>query len=353
MNGARSDSLDSMNRSRALSLGGFAALAGGVAIAGLAVGGALDRRRLRDDPEYRELSRALDGGRERTVTSADGTRLHVEVFGDERAPTLVLLHGWTEAISVWHPQIVELSRDHRVVALDLRGHGESDPGEFSTDALADDLSAVLAACVPAGERAVLVGHSMGAMAIVAWAARHPEDLRLVGGAVLVATGMGDLVDEARILPLPRPLARARRLASASALTTAPVSPGWLAPVSRRAVRYITLGPRATAAQTAFCHDVVMGCPRSTWTGWGRVLTELDLTESVPALDVPTLVMAGGSDRLTPPDHARRLERSLPQPAGLVIIPGAGHMLPVEAADEVNGRVRAFTRDLLGAAATGS
>lgn len=212
---------------------------------------------------------------------------------------------------------------------------------------------MLTACVPSGERAVLVGHSMGAMAIVAWAARHPEELRRAAGAVLVATGMGDLVDEARVLPLPRPLVRARRLASASALTTAPVSPGWLAPVSRRAVAYVTCGPHATAAQTAFCHDVVMGCPRSTWTGWGRMLTTLDLTEAVPTLRVPTLVMAGDSDRLTPPDHARRLERALPQPAGLVIVPGAGHMLPVEAADEVNGRVRAFAHDRLGATATGT
>jgi pimeloyl-ACP methyl ester carboxylesterase len=58
-------------------------------------------------------------------------------------------------------------------------------------------------------------------------------------------------------------------------------------------------------------------------------------------------MAGERDRLTPPSHARRLERSLPRPAGLVLVPGAGHMLSVEAADEVNRRVREFARPLLG------
>jgi pimeloyl-ACP methyl ester carboxylesterase len=72
-----------------------------------------------------------------------------------------------------------------------------------------------------------------------------------------------------------------------------------------------------------------------------VLAELDLTEAVPSLRTPTLVMAGDRDRLTPPSHARRLHRALPQPAGLVVLEGAGHMLPVERADAVNTRLREF------------
>ncbi|MEA2669786.1 MAG: hypothetical protein QOG45_6 [Chloroflexota bacterium] len=332
--------------SRTTTLLGATALAGAAALAGVARAGRNEQRRLLDDPEYVELSRRLVG-RPRTVASRDGTRLHAEVFGAEGGPTLVLLHGWTCARRFWHPQIVELSRDFRIVAFDLRGHGDSGPGEFSTDALADDLSAVLAACLPAGRQAVLVGHSMGAMAVLAWAGRHPAEVERAAGAVLVSTGIGDLVVESRLLPLPRTLVRTRRLIGAGVLTAPPISPPWLAPLSRRGLRSMTLGAGATPAQVAFCHDVVFSCRRDTWSGWGAVLARLDLGSAVERLTVPTLVMAGERDRLTPPSHARRLERSLPRPAGLVLVPGAGHMLSVEAADEVNRRVREFARPLLG------
>ncbi|HEX6492529.1 MAG TPA: alpha/beta hydrolase [Candidatus Dormibacteraeota bacterium] len=330
-----------MNRSRIATLLGITAVGGAAAVAALARVASAERRRLHDDPEYVELSRRVTG-RPADVVSGDGTRIHAEVFGDVPSPTLVLLHGWTESLLFWHAQIVELSRDHRVVSVDLRGHGLSGSGEFSTDTLADDLSAVISACAAPGERVVLVGHSMGAMAIVAWAQRHPEELERAAGAVLVSTGMGDLVAEADLIPLPPALIRGRRLIGPYLITTPPVSPGWLAPVARRAVKYITLGNDASAAQVAFCHDVVMSCPRATWAGWGRVLVDLDLTEAVPSLDTPTLVMAGGSDRLTPPGHARRLAGALPRPAGLVVLDGAGHMLPVERADAVNTAVREFT-----------
>lgn len=334
--------------SRTTALLGATALAGAAALAGVARAGRREQHRLLDDPEYVELSRRLVG-RPRTVVSRDGTRLHAEVFGAETGPTLVLLHGWTCSRRFWHPQIVELSRDFRVVAFDLRGHGDSGPGEFSTDALADDLSAVLAACLPAGERAVLMGHSMGAMAVLAWAGRHPAEVERAAGAVLVSTGIGDLVTESRLLPIPRTLVRARRLAGAAILTAPPIPLSLLAPISRRGVRFITLGDAATPAQVAFCCDLVVSCRPDTWVGWGRVLGRLDLGSAVDRLTVPTLVMAGERDRLTPPSHARRLERSLPRPAGLVLVPGAGHMLPLEAADEVNRRVREFAGASLGTA----
>ena len=338
-----------MNRSRTATLLGITAVGGAAAVAALARAASAERRRLRDDPEYVELSRRVTG-RPVEVISRDGTRLHTEVFGDAPSPTLVLLHGWTEELHIWHPQIVELAADHRLVAVDLRGHGLSGGGEFSTEALADDLSAVLAACVPAGERAVVAGHSMGAMAIVAWAQRHPAEVERVAGAVLISTGIGDLIAESELIPIPRALVRARHLVGPMMLTTAPVAAGWLGPVQRRAIQYVALGPDATPAQVAFCHDVVFSCRRDTWAGWGRVLARLDLTEAVPSLRTPTLVMAGDRDRLTPPAHARRLHGQLPRPAGLVVLEGAGHMLPVERADAVNTALREFANAHAGVAA---
>lgn len=330
----------------------LAAAGGAAAVAGAVAAGRAERRRLLHDPEYVELSRPLRG-REHTVVSADGTRLHVEVFGSETAPTLVLLHGWTCALRFWHPQIVELSRDFRVVALDLRGHGASRPprgGAFTSDALADDLSAVLTACLPAGERAVLVGHSMGAMTVVAWAARHPGDLERVAGAVLISTGIGELVAESLLLPLPRSLVRTRRVLAAGLLGSSLPLPRWLSAIALPAIRRVALSPGATPGQVGFCLDVISACRAEPRAGWGRMLATLDLRAAVERLCVPTLVMVGERDRLTPPPHAQRLQRTLPEPVGLVVVPGAGHMLPVEAADEVNRQVRELATELLEAAA---
>ncbi|MER5827385.1 alpha/beta fold hydrolase, partial [Streptomyces mirabilis] len=103
--------------------------------------------------------------RELTAVSADGARLHVEVHGPEdnpAAPVVVLAHGWTCSTAFWAAQIRDLAVDHRVIAYDQRGHGRSPASEACTaDALADDLEAVLAATLAPGEKAVLVGHSMG------------------------------------------------------------------------------------------------------------------------------------------------------------------------------------------------
>src|SRR5919108_2354616 len=100
----------------------------GGAVATAAAGAALQRhiqRAIKHDPEYDFLSNP-PAGRPVSVRSKDGTRLHAEVFGPDDAPTIVLAHGWIEAIELWSYQICELSPDFRIVAYNLRGHGRSE-----------------------------------------------------------------------------------------------------------------------------------------------------------------------------------------------------------------------------------
>jgi pimeloyl-ACP methyl ester carboxylesterase len=95
-------------------------------------------------------------------------------------PLLVLVHGITENRHSWDPLTDDLARDHRVLRVDLRGHGESPGGDdYSIGALADDIAAVVAEVDPAG-RPLLVGHSLGGMVVTAYAAA-----REVRGAVNV------------------------------------------------------------------------------------------------------------------------------------------------------------------------
>src|SRR5438270_6132394 len=121
-----------------------------VAAAGAAIAQRWHLRAISSDPAARLLD--LPPGRAVPVRSADGTVLHAEVFGREDAPTIVFSHGWVEALRLWVHLIRALSDEFRIVAFDHRAHGSSGrapTGDYSTAALAEDLDAVLRACVPA------------------------------------------------------------------------------------------------------------------------------------------------------------------------------------------------------------
>lgn len=139
--------------------------------------------------------------RELTATSADGSPIHVEVHGPEGAPAVVLAHGWTCSTAFWAAQIRELASDHRVIAYDQRGHGRTPASPAcSTDALADDLEAVLTATLAPGERAVIAGHSMGGMTVMA-ASTRPAFREHAAAVLLCSTGSTRLVPESTVLPL--------------------------------------------------------------------------------------------------------------------------------------------------------
>lgn len=267
--------------------------------------------------------------------SADGTRLSVELRGDPSAPIVVVAHGWTLNAGFNHRLLDELATDHHVVGYDQRGHGRSGttgPAGYTTDALADDLAAVLRLAVPPGRRAVLVGHSMGAMTIVALAGRHRDLLREKAAAALLAsTGMDQLLVRGRTVPMPLPLARLVRPLTA-AIFKAPLGTGKDGAFTRAMMRRVGLSPSAAGEDVAYSTQVVLACPEPTRRGFAQMLATMDLTAAVPALDIPTQVLVGSQDRLTPPWHATRLARALPRCAGVVLVPKVGHMTPLTSAD---------------------
>ncbi|MGW3336822.1 alpha/beta fold hydrolase [Streptomyces sp. NPDC001009] len=276
------------------------------------------------------MSRTLE------VTSTGGARLHVEVHGPEDAPPVVLSHGWTCSTVFWAAQIEELARDHRVIAYDQRGHGRSPYSPAcSTDALADDLEAVLAATLARGERALVVGHSMGGMTIMA-AASRPRFQEHAAAALLCSTGSGRLTAEARVVPLRA--GRARTWLTGHILgSSLPLGP--VTPMAKKILKYATMGPGSAPHMVDACARIVHACPRAARYAWGAVLAGLDLDHGVGRLTLPTAVLHGTADRLTPPVHARALVAALPNCAGLTELTGVGHMTPVEAPEAVTGRIR--------------
>lgn len=103
----------------------------------------------------------------------DGVKLAYEGAG-VGDPPVVLIHGWTCDRTYMAPQLSHFSRDHRVVAVDLRGHGESDKPEtaYSISVYADDVAWLCEQLQI--ERAIVVGHSMGGLVALELAGRSPE-----------------------------------------------------------------------------------------------------------------------------------------------------------------------------------
>jgi len=283
------------------------------------------------------------------VHGQDGTRLNVEVYGPDGAPTVVLSHGWTLSVAIWARQLNALAGELRLVAYDQRGHGASDPpgpAGHTIEALADDAAAVLAATVPAGERAVVAGHSMGGMTLIALGGRHPGLVReRVAAALLASTGLHELVVRSRVVPMPLPLAKLARPISRHVLAMPP-PPGRVNGRMRTMTRYVTLSRSATEAEVDFATRVIDACPVATRVAFGRMLAGLDLDAQVGRFDVPAIVVAGDRDRLTPIWHARRMAAVLPHSHGLVSVHGAGHMTPVEAPGAINDALRRLVRDHL-------
>lgn len=111
----------------------------------------------------------------------DRVQLNYSEAGDGR-PALILIHGWASRLDHWQPAVAPLARHHRVLRLDLRGHGRSEAptDAYSMRQFADDTAAL--ARSRRIREAVIVGHSMGSTVALELARRHP---RLVAGVVMV------------------------------------------------------------------------------------------------------------------------------------------------------------------------
>lgn len=264
---------------------------------------------------------SLPDGEQRVIRTADGAELAVLVAGPSDGPTVVLAHCWTGTGAVWAPVARRLVRlGHRVVLYDQRGHGASSfgAGLDTIEALGDDLALVLAEVD--ARHAVVAGHSMGGMAVQAYIARHQQRSERVAGVVLVATA-------ARVLGRALPGLLAERVI------------GDTAPAFARQGRTGTLlargalGRSAAPGHAAFVRGTLESTAGRVRVSCLLAMARMDLAPGLAEAATPATILAGSRDLLTPPRLARALQRAWPG-ASLRIVPGAGHMLPIEAPDEI-------------------
>ncbi|WP_203338464.1 alpha/beta fold hydrolase [Nocardioides limicola] len=269
----------------------------------------------------------------------DGLNLSVRRYGPpEPDVTVVLAHCWTADHEDWHYQVRDLQHHfgHRIGILswDHRGHGQSDPAplaDCTIDNLARDMADLIDAHAPGGSPLVLAGHSIGGMTMMAIGENHPEVMDRVRGAMFCSTSAGNLKSVTLGLPdmgerakfqLPSVLAQRARILGRSARRKQPR-------IERMVVRRFLFGQPMRLRDHGLVVDQLINCPPATMEGFFAAALRHDRFDALKAFDgIPTRVLVGEKDLLTPADHARRITGAI-RTSTLVLAPGAGHMLPLE------------------------
>jgi pimeloyl-ACP methyl ester carboxylesterase len=316
---------------------------------------AIGRIRGRPDPAADEPFGRLRPDRARTVRTDDGVPLVVEEVGPGDAPlTVLFVHGLALALGSWHYQwlgLADMTRPRlRMVFYDQRSHGRSgraDPDTVTIDRLGADLFTVLAEVAPTGP-VVLVGHSMGGMAVLALADAHPELLgRRIIGAALLSTTTGRLAEVSYGLPAVTARLRGpvmplvlRTMRSRAALIEVSRKVGsdlaWL--LTRR---YSFGSADVSPALVDYVESMIAATPVDVVADFFPALNSHDKLSALPRFAaVETLIAVGDKDLLTPEEHSRRMAELLPD-AELLVLASAGHLAMMERPALVNLRLRAF------------
>jgi pimeloyl-ACP methyl ester carboxylesterase len=332
-------------------VGAAVGVAAGVLAAGVVAERAVVRRARTapDDPYLGENFGELPYDESFDIVTADGTRIYLEVVearpGSER-PTVVFVHGFCLDMGTFHFQRKALAAagEHRLVCYDQPGHGRSgklSSGEYELSALADTLREVLDRTVPTGP-VVLVGHSMGGMTIMAFAERYPEmfDQRVVG-TVLIATSGGLFVQTKLGLPalvgrvgVPLlPLVNGATRITGGMIDRGRRAAGDLAWLLTR--RYGFGTERPSPSLVGYVERMNAGTSTDTVARYARTLFTHARYPALAALrHNPVLIIVGDRDLITPVHHSEEIRRRLPD-AEFLKVPGSGHVVMLEHADEVN------------------
>lgn len=268
--------------------------------------------------------------RDFTVETTDGARLAVSILqprAGRGAPMVVLSHGWAAGRRVW-ADVADHLRDagHPVLVYDQRGHGASTLGRepISIKRLAADLAAVLSH-VDASS-AIVVGHSGGGFAAMAYAASHPEANARVRGLVLLATAAHDQET---------PDGEVRMMGSR--LFSWALARPW---IGRRMLAQ-TMGKSPDRNALELHRQMFAATPAQVRADCFRSSRGMDLREGLRSVTIPAIVLAGTVDKVVAPALGQAIADAMPR-AKFEWLPGLGHMLPLEAPDRVAHAVRAVS-----------
>lgn len=283
----------------------------------------------------------MRGGSGKKIQAPDRSVIHVEFDGPADAPVIVLTQGWGLDLRAWQAVRRRLAGRYRLVLWDLPGLGRSRPpadGTYSVVRLAEDLRRVIDEADPGP--VTLAGHGIGAMMILSLCRLHPDLLRrrVRGVVIMNATHAPPLVDGAgagllRALrwPLLEPLLLATVLLWPLAWLAGLL--GYTSGLTHLAVRLCLFGADARREQIDLVARCGLANKPSTLAKGVLAMLRYDESKTPSRIPVTARVLGSSGDRLVRPDVLERLAALIPG-ADLLVIPGAGHHVPLEAAGEV-------------------
>lgn len=271
------------------------------------------------------------------ITTKDGTRIFYKDWGAKDAQPVVFSHGWPLSADAWDGQMLFMvQHGYRVIAHDRRGHGRSDQPATGNDmdSYADDLAAVIEALDL--KQAVLVGHSTGGGEIAHYVGRHGT--ARVAKMVLVGA-------------VPPTMAKSEAYPNGLPLSVFDDIRKGVA--DNRSQFYLDLAIPFFGFNREGV-SVNEGLQKSFW-GQGmagsmlgqylciREFSEVDYTDDLKAIDVPTLVIHGDDDQMVPIGNAGLLSAEIIADATLKIYEGAPHGLTATHQDRFNADLLAFIK----------
>ncbi|GAB3295058.1 alpha/beta fold hydrolase [Parasphingorhabdus pacifica] len=310
------------------------------------------------DPYATEELGTLPADRQSTVAADDGVPLAVQEVktadGEHSEVTVVLVHGYTLDSRCWHFQRKSLPESTdprvRVVQFDQRSHGRSGHSSKSRstiEQLGKDLDAVVRATARKGP-IVLVGHSMGGMAIMALAEQRPE---LFKKRVCAVAFIGTSAGEVGAAGLPRPWLSRNNPLTRGLGTLAALQPTLVERARKTGnqltwsiVRGLAFGDRRVSPSLVDLMVKMIGATSvEVVTDFLETIGSHDRKAALAGLrHCEVLVLSGEADRLTPFSHAEVIAAELPD-AELVRVEGAGHMVMLERHELVNEHLTRLLR----------
>lgn len=254
-----------------------------------------------------------------------GATIEYELAGPRNGVPVVFVHGFPFSRAMWAPQVEALKADHHLVTYDVRGHGGSDPGDgqYTVELFVDDLIALLDRLHL--KSAVGVGLSMGGYILLRAVERHPERFR---GLVLCDTRGEADGNDAKIK-------RARQAADVREKGLASFTEGFLKAVFAGT----TLDEKPELVESI--RSVISGT--SPLAVAGTLIALSGRTDSSPSLfriAVPTLILVGRDDTVTPPSASQAMKDKIPG-SEMRVIPRAGHLSNLENPEEFTKHLAAF------------
>lgn len=265
----------------------------------------------------------------------NGMNFHYLEWGEVGNPLVVMLHGGSQQAHSWDFVSLALSEDYHIIALDQRGHGDSDwasDGDYTLEAHQGDIDGFVSALGLTGFN--LVGHSMGGRNSYVWASRHPEVLRSL---VIVDTG---------------PVAQSRGRNRIQNFRELPDELDSFEEFADRVQEYTgrtreqTLGAlkysirQRSDGKWSWKYDKLLRTPGRQGPAW----TPEQLWDAVAKIACPTLVVRGGDSDIFADETMQRMKQVIPD-CDTVTVPNAGHLVAGDNPSDFLAAVRAFYKRL--------